>query len=38
MSLIDEALTEELVRRLDIFVYDAKEKQKSYDLQKVKEM
>ncbi|OLD51178.1 MAG: hypothetical protein AUI83_10755, partial [Armatimonadetes bacterium 13_1_40CM_3_65_7] len=38
VSLIDEALTEELVRRLDIFVYDAKEKQKSYDLQKVKEM
>jgi len=38
VSLIDVALTEELVRRLDIFVYDAKEKQKSYDLQKVKEM
>jgi len=38
VSLIDTALTEELVRRLDIFVYDAKEKQKSYDLQKVKEM
>ena len=38
VSLIDEALTEELVRKLDIFVYDAKEKQKSYDLQKVKEM
>ena len=38
VSLIDTALTEELVRRLDIFVYDAKEKQKSYELQKVKEM
>jgi stage V sporulation protein R len=38
VSLIDTALTEELVQRLDIFVYDAKEKQKSYDLQKVKEM
>ena len=38
ISLIDLALTEELVRRLDIFVYDPKEKQKSYDLQKVKEM
>ena len=38
VSLIDLALTEELVRRLDIFVYDPKEKQKSYDLQKVKEM
>ncbi len=37
VSLIDLALTEELVRRLDIFVYDPKEKQKSYDLQKVKE-
>jgi spore cortex formation protein SpoVR/YcgB (stage V sporulation) len=38
ISLVDLALTEELVRRLDIFVYDPKEKQKSYDLQKVKEM
>jgi stage V sporulation protein R len=38
VSLIDTALTEALVRRLDIFVYDSKEKQKSYDLQKVKEM
>ena len=38
VSLIDLVLTEELVRRLDIFVYDPKEKQKSYDLQKVKEM
>jgi len=38
VSLIDTALTEELVRRLDIFVYDTKEKQKSYDLQKVKAM
>ena len=38
VSLIDTALTEDLVQRLDIFVYDAKEKQKSYDLQKVKEM
>ena len=38
ISLIDLVLTEELVRRLDIFVYDPKEKQKSYDLQKVKEM
>jgi stage V sporulation protein R len=38
ISLIDMALTDELVRYLDIFVYDPKEKQKSYDLQKVKEM
>ena len=38
ISLIDMALTDELVRHLDIFVYDPKEKQKSYDLQKVKEM
>jgi spore cortex formation protein SpoVR/YcgB (stage V sporulation) len=38
ISLIDLALTDELVRRLDIFVYDPKEKQKSYDLQKVKDM
>ena len=38
VSLIDLVLTDELVKRLDIFVYDPKEKQKSYDLQKVKEM
>jgi spore cortex formation protein SpoVR/YcgB (stage V sporulation) len=38
VSLIDTVLTDDLVRRLDIFVYDPKEKQKSYDLQKVKEM
>ncbi len=38
VSLIDLALTDELVRSLDIFVYDPKEKQKSYDLQKVKDM
>jgi stage V sporulation protein R len=38
VSLIDTALTEDLVRRLDIFVYDPKEKQKSYDLVKVKDM
>jgi len=38
VSLIDEALTEELVRRLDLFVYDPKEKQKTHDLQKVKDM
>ena len=38
VALIDVALTEDLVRRLDIFVYDPKEKQKSYDLQKVKDM
>jgi len=38
VRLIDEILTEELVRRLDIFVYDPREKQKSYDLQQVKEM
>ena len=31
-------MPEDLVRRLDIFVYDPKEKQKSYDLVKVKEM
>jgi len=38
VRLIDEVLTEDMVRRLDIFVYDPKEKQKSYDLQRVKEM
>lgn len=38
VRLIDEVLTEEMVRRLDIFVYDPKEKQKSYDLQQVKDM
>jgi len=38
IRLIDEVLTEEMVRALDIFVYDPKEKQKSYDLQRVKEM
>jgi spore cortex formation protein SpoVR/YcgB (stage V sporulation) len=38
IRLIDELLTEDLVRRLDIFVYDPKEKQKSYDLQQVKDM
>jgi len=38
IRLIDEMLTDEMVRRLDIFVYDPKEKQKSYDLQQVKEM
>src|SRR5437588_9355291 len=38
VSLIDLVLTDELVRRLDIFVYDTKEKQKSYDTQKVKAM
>jgi spore cortex formation protein SpoVR/YcgB (stage V sporulation) len=38
VRLIDEVLTEDLVRRLDIFVYDPKEKTKSYDLQQVKEM
>ena len=38
VRLIDEVLTEDLIRRLDIFVYDPKEKQKSYDLQQVKEM
>jgi stage V sporulation protein R len=38
ISLIDLALTEQLVRRLDIFVYNPKEKQKSYDLKKVKDM
>jgi len=38
VSLIDVALTDEMVRRLDLFVYDPKEKQKSYDLLKVKDM
>ncbi len=38
ISLIDMVLTEDLIRHLDIFVYDPKEKQKSYDLQKVKDM
>lgn len=38
VRLIDEVLTEEMVKRLDIFVYDPKEKQKSYDLQHVKDM
>jgi spore cortex formation protein SpoVR/YcgB (stage V sporulation) len=38
VRLIDEVLTDDLVRSLDLFVYDPKEKQKSYDLQQVKEM
>ncbi len=38
VRLIDEVLTEDMIRRLDLFVYDPKEKQKSYDLQRVKEM
>lgn len=38
IRLVDELLTPELVRALDIFVYDPKEKQKNYDLQAVKEM
>lgn len=38
VRFIDEVLTEDLVQRLDIFVYDLKEKQKTYDLQQVKEM
>lgn len=38
VRLIDEVLSDDMVRRLDIFVYDPKDKQKSYDLQQVKEM
>ncbi|HEV8355071.1 MAG TPA: SpoVR family protein [bacterium] len=38
IRLVDEVLTPDLVRRLDIFVYDPKEKQKNYDLQAVKDM
>ncbi len=38
IRLVDEVLTEQMVKRLDIFVYDPKEKQKSYDLQQVKDM
>ncbi|MBI3976386.1 MAG: SpoVR family protein [Armatimonadetes bacterium] len=38
VMLIQDALTEELIRRLDIFVYDPKEKQKSYDVQRVRDM
>jgi stage V sporulation protein R len=38
IRLVDELLTPDLVRRLDIFVYDPKEKQKNYDLQAVKDM
>jgi len=38
IRLVDEVLTEEMIKRLDIFVYDPKEKQKSYDLQQVKDM
>jgi len=38
VRLIDEVLTDDLIRSLDLFVYDPKEKQKSYDLQQVKEM
>ncbi len=38
IRLIDDVLTEQMVKRLDIFVYDPKEKQKSYDLQHVKDM
>lgn len=38
VMLIQDALTEDLLRRLDIFVYDPKEKQKSYDIQRVRDM
>ncbi len=38
IRFIDEILTEDLVRRLDLFVYDPKDRQKSYDLQQVKDM
>lgn len=38
IRLIDEGLTEEMVQRLDIFVYDPKDRLKNYDLQLVKEM
>ncbi len=38
VMLIQETLNEELIRRLDIFVYDAKEKKKSYDVQRVRDM
>ncbi len=38
IRLVDEVLTEAMVKRLDIFVYDPKEKQKSYDLKQVKDM
>src|SRR3989304_2143460 len=38
VMLIQEALSEEMIRRLDIFVYDPKEKKKSYDVQRVRDM
>lgn len=38
IRLVDEVLTEAMVKQLDIFVYDPKEKQKSYDLKQVKDM
>ncbi|MBI4277215.1 MAG: SpoVR family protein [Armatimonadetes bacterium] len=38
IRLVDAVLTEEMVQRLDLFVYDPKEKSKSYDLHQVKDM
>jgi len=38
VMLIQEALSEDMIRRLDIFVYDPKEKKKSYDVQRVRDM
>jgi len=38
VMLIQEALNEDLIRRLDIFVYDPKEKKKHYDLPRVRDM
>lgn len=38
IMLIQDALTEELVRRLDIFIYDPKEKRRHYDVERVRDM
>jgi spore cortex formation protein SpoVR/YcgB (stage V sporulation) len=38
IQLIQDALTEDLLHRLDLFVYDPKEKQKSYNLEHVRDM
>jgi spore cortex formation protein SpoVR/YcgB (stage V sporulation) len=38
VMLIQEVLSEDMIRRLDIFVYDPKEKKKSYDVQRVRDM
>lgn len=38
VMLIQEALDEALIRRLDIFVYDPRERKRSYEVQRVRDM